>query len=145
MGGYFGYPHARGEFWSRLYVEALPSANIQNISRLAEASGYETILIAEPPDNSPYPPSVAIKNRVILYPFMVPIDFTITVLENGYLTVAVNSDYYLREAWMRNVFKRMLQDINLPPSIITSFELHENRRIHLWNMNEPWETAELGH
>ena len=133
MTGYYGYmndPELGGEFYSHLYAEVLPSVDIQNIALLANASGYETILVAKPLNYSPYPHSIAIRNRVVLYPNNVPINFTIIVLENGYLTVAVNSDYYLRDDWMRNVFKRMLQDVNLLPSIITRFELSVNHIYH---------------
>jgi len=129
IAGYFGWvddPQQDGGSYSLQYVKVLSSADIQSIALLAEASGYETIVVTEPADYDPFPPRVAIRNRVVLYPNNVPINFTIIVLENGSLAVNVHSQYYIRDAWMRAVFGRMLEHINLPRSIISKFKLAEN-------------------
>jgi hypothetical protein len=128
--GYFGWKKSapdRGDpFYSHVYAKVLPSADIQNIALLANASGYETILITKPPNYSALPPSVAIKNHVILYPNNVQVNFTLIVLENGYLTVSVRSDYFLQDGWMRSVFQRMFLDINMPSDTISRFDLAVN-------------------
>ncbi len=120
MGGYFGWvknPDKKYWYSRHLYANVLPSADIHNIVLLANASGYKTVLTAN---------TVAVQHRVVLYPNNVSIWFSIIVRENGYLTVAVNSDYYLLDWWMRTVFRKMLEDVGLPPDAISQFELAVN-------------------
>jgi hypothetical protein len=134
MGGYFGWvknPEVDEKYWysRHLYTRVLPSADIHNIALLANSSGYETLLVTEPLEYCAFPSRVAVKHRVVLYPNNVPIGFNIIVLESGYLTVAVNSDYFLRDDWMRTVFRKMFQDIHLPPDTISRFKLAVNHLV----------------
>ena len=133
MVGYFGrvikldekfwFDHGRfvGYFF---YVRVLPQVNIHHLALRASAYGYKTELVIEPYYDPV--PRVVIKHRILLYPNNVSIWFRITVLENGYLGVGVRSDYYLRDDWMRTVFRRMLRDIHLPLNTISQFELEVN-------------------
>lgn len=129
MAGYYGYindPDQRPGLYSHTYARITESVDIRNITLLANASGYETVLTTNPSNYDGLPSQVAIRYRVILYPNNVPVNFMIVVHEDGYLGVNVNSDYYLRDNWMRSVFDRMLRDINLSPSILSEFELAVN-------------------
>jgi hypothetical protein len=129
MAGYYGYinnPDQGPGLYSHTYARITESINIFDLKSLANASGYETFLTTNPPEYDPDPPRVAIRNRVTLYPNNVPVNFTIIVLEGGYITIKVNSDCYLRDGWMRNVFIGMLQDVKISPSILSQFELSVN-------------------
>jgi len=120
MGGYFGWvknPDRKYWYSRHLYANVLPSVDIHGVALLANASGYKTVLTAN---------TVAVQHRVVLYPGNVSIWFSIIVRENGYLTVAVNSDYYLLDCWMRTVFRKMLRDVGLPPDAISQFKLAVN-------------------
>lgn len=57
--GYYGWViNPDGKYWfsRHLYVRALSSADIHNIALLANASGYETVLVTEPLEYDPLPP-----------------------------------------------------------------------------------------
>lgn len=127
MVGYYGWDASyRRDCFSRLYVHVLPSVNIYDLALLANTSGYETVLVTQPLEYDPYPPRVAIRRNLTVYPGEIEIRFTIIVLEDGCLTVKVRSDYYLSETWMRTVFRKMFQDIHLPPDTISRFKLVVN-------------------
>lgn len=127
MAGYFGWNASnRRDCFSQLYVHVLPSVDIYDFALLANASGYETVLVTQPLEYDPFPPRVAIWRNVTIYPSKIEIRFTIVVFEDGCLTVKVGSDYYLSETWMRTVFREMFQDINLPPDTISRFKLAVN-------------------
>lgn len=135
MSGYFGWVINPGP--SMLYVRVLSSADIHSIMLLANASGYKTLLVTEPAYYDPLPPRVVVGHNIILYPNNVSVGFTIIIREDGYITVTVSSNYYLRDDWMRIVFSKMLHDIYLPPNIISYFSLEVNEFVYLnrleWN------------
>jgi len=116
----------RRDCFSHLYVHVLPSVDIYDLTLLANTSGYETVLVTQPLEYDPYPPRVAISRNLTVHPSKIEIRFTIIVLEDGCLTVKVNSNYYLSETWMRTVFRKMFQDIHLPPDTISRFKLAVN-------------------
>jgi len=127
MVGYYGWDTSyRRDCFSHLYVHVLPSVDIYDLALLANASGYETVLVTHPLEYDPYPPRVAIRRNMTIYPSKIEIRFTIIVLEGGCLTVMVGSNYYLSETWMRTVFRKMFQDIHLPPDTISRFKLAIN-------------------
>ncbi len=134
MGGYYGWvinPDRKYWFSRHFYAKVLPSADIYSISLLGNASGYKTVLVTAFLEYDPLRVRrVTVSHRVILYPNNVSIWFNIIVLENGYATFKVNSDYFLRDDWMRTVFTKMLQDIQLPTNAISHFELHVNWIAH---------------
>jgi len=131
MTGYFGYvanPNLNLDEWfyAHLYVKVLPSADIHEIAAIADTSGYETSLVIEPLSYDPFPPRVTIRHCITLYPHNIQVWFTVIVTENGHLTINVNSDYFLRDDWMRSIFHRMLRDIHLSTDVLSRFELAVN-------------------
>lgn len=127
MVGYYGWSGSyRRDCFSLLYVHVLPSVDIYDLAPLANTSGYETVLVTEPLEYDPYGPRVAIRRNLTIYPSKIEVRFTIIVLEDGCLTVKVDSYYYLSETWMRTVFRKMFQDIHLPPDTISRFKLAVN-------------------
>jgi hypothetical protein len=127
MVGYYGGDASyRRDCFSSLYVHVSPSVDIYDLTLLANTSGYETGLVTQPLEHDPYPPRVAISRNLTVCPGKIEIRFTIIVLEDGCLTVKVASNYYLSETWMRTVFRKMFQDIHLPPETISRFKLAIN-------------------
>jgi len=130
MGGYYGWamnPDQKYWYSRHSYAKVLPSADINSISLLGNVSGYKTVLVTKFLEYDPLRVRrVAVSRQIILYPNNISVWFTIIILENGYVTFKVNSDYFLRDDWIRNVFSKMLQDIHLPSYAISLFELHVN-------------------
>lgn len=129
MGGYFGSRingNPRNPFSRHWQGNVVPPADIHNITLRAKAAGYETVLVTEPPPYDPYLPRVSIRHNIVLYPNNILIYFIIVVYENGYIKVRVSSAYFLRDDWMKTVFIKMFQDVQLPLDRISSFSLEVN-------------------